>query len=92
MEYNERYFKHVDNCECNIEKITETMEAAISRHARMKSIKMATSFFMLTLLGTEGQSLEKLTTATRQCQKLGKMPIKSPKDAPAFTLVVVLTY
>ena len=31
MKYSERYFEHVENCKCDIDKIKETMEAAVSR-------------------------------------------------------------
>jgi hypothetical protein len=54
MRYNEKYFKHVDNCQCDIDKIKETMEAAVSRRAPWEVDKDGNGLFYCDSFGWRG--------------------------------------
>jgi hypothetical protein len=54
MEYSERYFKHIENCECNIDTIKTTVEAAISRRAPYEVDKDGNKLFYVDSFGYRG--------------------------------------
>ena len=54
MKYNEKYFKHVEDCECDIEKIKETVEAVVKRIAPYEADKDGNKLFYCDSFGYRG--------------------------------------
>jgi hypothetical protein len=63
MKYNKRYFKHVEDCKCDIDKIKETMEAAVSRRAPWEVDKGGNPLFYCDSFGYRG----KIPGETEEC-------------------------
>ena len=54
MRYNEKYFEHVKDCQCDIEKISMTMEAAVKRIAPNEVDKDGNRLFYVDSFGWRG--------------------------------------
>lgn len=54
MEYSEKYFKHIDNCKCDVDQIKETMEAAVKRNAPYQVDKDGNKLFYVDSFGYRG--------------------------------------
>ncbi|KKN37367.1 hypothetical protein LCGC14_0764310 [marine sediment metagenome] len=63
MRYNEKYFEHVKDCKCDIEKVKETMEAAVSRRSPWEIDKDGAALFYCDSFGYRGQ----IPGETKEC-------------------------
>ncbi len=54
MSYSEKYFEHVENCKCDIDKIKETMNAAVKRIAPYEADKDGNKLFYVDSFGWRG--------------------------------------
>jgi len=54
MKYNDRYFEHVEDCQCDIEKISMTMEAAVGRSSGFETDKDGNKLFYVDSFGWRG--------------------------------------
>lgn len=55
MTYHERYFKHVEDCHCDIEKIKTTMNSAVKRVSPWEVDAQGNRLFYVDSFGYRGQ-------------------------------------
>lgn len=55
MEYNEKYFKHAENCQCDIDKIKATVESAVTQRSPHMLDKDGNRLFYVDSFGFRGQ-------------------------------------
>ena len=63
--YSEKYFEHVENCQCNIDKIKKTMNAAVARRSPWEVDKDGQALFYCDSFGFRG----KIPGETEDCYR-----------------------